>query len=229
MKKLCHSTVSSMVVFILAVMFVILQGTSEMYRTEALALVPNELQLPPTKRVFTAAPVTRTSFLQSLCLSGVLAAVGGTPAAAQGTEPAIFPPKKERISEEELKRIVTADVVERAFLVSADLTRDIYEENASFTDEIDTYSISQWISGTKKLFVSEGSRVTLVGDVQVTPETVQFQFDEELMFRIPFRPVVSLSGYVVLTRNPVTGLISSYTEHWDQDVLSVLKTAKLKK
>jgi len=49
------------------------------------------------------------------------------------------------------------------------------------------------------------------------------------MFRIPFRPVVSLSGYVVLTRNPVTGLISSYTEHWDQDVLSVLKTAKVSK
>jgi hypothetical protein len=218
-----------MVVFIPAVMLLIFLGTSKMLGTEALALGPNELQLPPTKTACKAAPITRTSFLQSLCLSSVVAAAGGTPAAAQGTEPAIFPSNKERISEDELKRIVTADVVERAFLVSADLTRDIYEDNASFTDEIDTYSISQWISGTKKLFVPEGSRVTLVGDVQVTPETVQFQFDEELMFRIPFRPVVSLSGYVVLTRNPVTGLISSYTEHWDQDVLSVLKTAKIKK
>jgi hypothetical protein len=218
MKKLCHSTALPMA------MLALLQGAGIVWRTEALAL-PN-----PTKRAFTAAStVTRSSFLQSLCVSSILAGVGCAPAASQGMEATMAPSKKERISEEELKRIVTADVVERAFLVSADLTRDIYEENASFTDEIDTYSISQWISGTKKLFVPEGSRVTLVGDVQVTPEAVQFQFDEELMFRIPFRPVVSLSGYVVLTRNPVTGLISSYTEHWDQDVLSVLKTAKVSK
>jgi hypothetical protein len=217
MKKLCYSTALPMA------MLALLQGAGTVWRTEALAL-PN-----PTKRTCTATTITRSSFLESLCVSSILAGVGYAPAASQGMEATMAPSKKERISEEELKRIVTADVVERAFLVSADLTRDIYEDNASFTDEIDTYSISQWISGTKKLFVPEGSRVTLVGDVKVTPETVQFQFDEELMFRIPFRPVVSLSGYVVLTRNPVTGLISSYTEHWDQDVLSVLKTAKVNK
>jgi hypothetical protein len=202
---------------------VVLLGAYLLWQTDALAM-PKVLH--PEKKV---TVVTRRNFLQgtSIVSTGVIFSVGRTPVAAQGDE--AITSKQERISEEELKRIITSDVVERSFLVSADLTRDVYEEDATFTDEIDTYSISQWISGTKKLFVPEGSRVTLVGDVQVTPETVQFQFDEELMFRIPFRPVVSLSGNVILTRNPETGLISSYTEHWDQDVLSVLKTAKLKK
>jgi hypothetical protein len=202
---------------------VLLLGAYLLWQTDALAMPK---VLPPEKKfnVF-----TRRNFLQGISIvsTGVIFGAGRTPVDAQGDE--AITSKQGRISEEELKRIITSDVVERSFLVSADLTRDVYEEEATFTDEIDTYSISQWISGTKKLFVPEGSRVTLVGDVQVTPETVQFKFDEELMFRIPFRPVVSLSGNVILTRNPATGLISSYTEHWDQDVLSVLKTAKLKK
>jgi hypothetical protein len=68
--------------------------------------------------------------------------------------------------------------------------------------------------------------VRLVGDVQVSPEAVEFRFDEDLMFRIPFRPVVKLSGRLVLTRDKETGLISSYREYWDQDVATVLKSAK---
>ena len=45
--------------------------------------------------------------------------------------------KLENISDEELKKIITADMVERSFLVSADLTRGIYDEKSIFTDEID--------------------------------------------------------------------------------------------
>ena len=86
--------------------------------------------------------------------------------------------------------------------------------------------MEKWITGTKKLFVAEGSRVNLVGDVSVTPEKVEFRFDEDLMFRIPFRPVVSLTGRVVLKRDTNTGLITDYREYWDQGVSAVLKTAK---
>ena len=46
------------------------------------------------------------------------------------------------------------------------------------------------------------------------------------MFRIPLRPVVTLTGKLVLDRDPETGLITKYQEFWDQDVKTVLKSAK---
>ena len=135
-------------------------------------------------------------------------------------------PKLTGISDDELKRIITKDVVDNQFLVSADITREVYDESANFIDEIDTYPMEKWIVGTKRLFVAEKSRVSLVGDVSVDKDKVEFRFDEDLMFRIPLRPVVSLTGRVVLDRDPETGLITKYQEFWDQSVGEVLKTAK---
>jgi hypothetical protein len=125
-----------------------------------------------------------------------------------------------------LKAIVKADMVDRQFLVTGNLTPSIYKKTATFTDEIDTYQMDQWMKGTQKLFVGEKSDVRLVGDVEVSPDKIEFRFDEDLMFRVPFNPIVSLSGKVVLKRDTETGLISSYQEFWDQDVATVLKTAK---
>lgn len=65
-----------------------------------------------------------------------------------------------------------------------------------------------------------------MGDVVVSADKVEFRFDEDLMFRIPFRPVVSLTGKVVLKRDANTGLITDYREFWDQGVGEVLRTAK---
>ena len=71
--------------------------------------------------------------------------------------------------------------------------------------------------------------MSLVGDVDVNEKEVTFRFDEDLMFNIPFKPVVALTGKVVLTRDERTGLITSYREFWDQSVNEVLKTAKFGK
>ena len=47
------------------------------------------------------------------------------------------------------------------------------------------------------------------------------------MFNIPLlKPVVFVSGKVVLERDLDNGLIVSYREFWDQDVITVLKSAK---
>ena len=131
------------------------------------------------------------------------------------------------LSNADIEKIVLADLQDRHFLVTGDLTRSIYDESATFTDEIDTYQMDQWMKGTQKLFVGEGSKLNLVGRVEASPSAVEFRFDEDLMFRIPLRPVVHLTGKVVLTRSPETGLITSYREFWDQDVLSVLRSAKI--
>jgi len=175
--------------------------------------------------------LTRTSFFHkstSVTVSALVGLVTGTDVISPKYSIAAeqIEAKQKNLSDETLKKIITEDVVERSFLASADLTRSIYDENAIFTDEIDSYPIEKWIKGTKKLFVAEESKVNLVGDVVVKPDRVEFRFDEDLMFRIPFRPVVSLTGLVVLKRDENTGLITDYREFWDDSVATVLKTAK---
>lgn len=139
------------------------------------------------------------------------------------------PDKLTNLSDNELKQIILSDIVDKSFLVTADITRSVYDESATFTDEIDEYTMDKWIKGTKSLFIPSGSRVSLVGDVDVSQAEVSFRFDEDLMFNIPFKPVCSLTGNVVLTRDAKSGLITSYREYWDQSVNDVLKTAKFGK
>jgi len=132
------------------------------------------------------------------------------------------------LTDEQLKDVVKSDLLEKQFLVTGQLTPSIYLPTAKFTDEIDTYEMDQWMKGTQKLFVGEKSSVRLVGDVNVSPSKVEFEFDEDLVFRIPFLyPVVHLSGKVILERDEKSGYIRSYREFWDQDVATVLKSAKL--
>jgi hypothetical protein len=127
----------------------------------------------------------------------------------------------------QLKDIIKSDIVDRQFLATGQLTRNIYSDTALFTDEIDTYGIDQWIQGTQRLFVGAGSSVRLVGPVDVSDNDITFRFDEDLMFNIPLlRPVVTLTGTVRLARDKETGYITSYREFWDQDTLTVLKSAQ---
>ena len=130
------------------------------------------------------------------------------------------------LPDEQLKAIIKKDILEKQFLATGQLTREIYDESAKFTDEIDTYELDKWIKGTQKLFRGDKSIVRLVGDINVSKKQIDFLFDEDLMFNIPFQPTVSLTGKVVLTRDTSTGLINSYQEFWDQDVVTVLKSAK---
>ena len=161
---------------------------------------------------------SRRNFLSTVVTSTAMLPHG---ALAEGLES-----KQTGLSDDRLKEIITADMVDKSFLVTADITRSIYDESATFTDEIDEYTMDKWVKGTKSLFVASGSRVSLVGDVEVNKKEVTFRFDEDLMFNIPFKPVVALTGKVVLTRDERTGLITSYREFWDQSVNEVLKTAK---
>jgi hypothetical protein len=157
--------------------------------------------------------------------------------AASGNDDALLPVSssssssggtKKILSDDELKAIILSDIIDRQFLVTGHLTLSAYEPTARWQDEIDSYEIKQWVTGTEKLFVGEQSSVRLIGDVVVTPLQAEFRFDEDLMFRLPLglRPVVHLTGRVVLNRNPVTGLVSFGREIWDQDVSTVLKSAK---
>ena len=124
-------------------------------------------------------------------------------------------------------KIVAADITDRQALITADFTRDIYSEKCSFQDEIDTYPIDKYVSGTKALFNKDKSHVDLVGDVVATSDSVDFKFSEILAFNIPFNPSVFLTGRVKLSRGE-DGLITSSREFWDQSVPVVLSTVKFR-
>ena len=195
--------------------------------------------LPNADTIVSGTPRSRSQFLQlsvaaagSIMLGSSTISVASASAATVGDNSSNqaagddIANKLVNLSDAELKKIVRQDVVDHKFLTNGKLTRSIYDESATFTDEIDTYTMDKWIVGTQKLFVGDKSRVDLVGDIDVTRDRIEFRFDEDLMFNIPFKPVVTLTGKVVLQRSPDTGLITSYQEFWDQDVATVLKSAK---
>ena len=82
--------------------------------------------------------ISRASFFQKSAGAAVstFTGISGSSISPSVAEEKIEP-KLENISDDKLKEIITADVVERKFLASADLTRSVYDESSIFTDEID--------------------------------------------------------------------------------------------
>jgi hypothetical protein len=122
---------------------------------------------------------SRRSFFMSATASAATVATASLPLRAYASTD-----KQTNLSDADLKRIIVSDMVDKSFLVSADITRSVYDESATFTDEIDAYTMDKWVKGTKSLFIPSGSRVSLVGDVAVSAAEVSFRFDEDLMFNM---------------------------------------------
>ena len=135
------------------------------------------------------------------------------------------------LSHTELADIIASDVQERQCLYTAQYTPAIYDDDCQFKDgsNLDgTYPAEAWQRGCQFLFDSAASHCQLVPHtLRVTDRTVKFRFAETLTFNMPpiggRQPRVSITGTVVLQRHPVTGLIVSYEECWDQDVAEILR------
>lgn len=174
----------------------------------------------------------RRAALARIGLSPLAAATAATaavvpphPAPARAAAEGVAVGKQTNLSERELLSIVVdTDLVENQFLVSGRLTRSVYDESATFRDEIDTYGLDQWTKGTARLFDASRSRVVLVpGSVETSPSRIELRFVEYLCFNVPLlKPIVYLSGTLVLERSTTTGLITAYRERWDQDIYKVL-------
>lgn len=130
-------------------------------------------QQGPSSAAATSTTTNRRQFLgSSLATAGFTVAATATNYLVVPTQPAKAASEKLDISDAELKEIVKQDILKRQFLVTGNLTPSIYKPTATFTDEIDTYKMDQWMKGTQKLFVGEKSDVRLIGDVNVAPEKV---------------------------------------------------------
>jgi hypothetical protein len=175
--------------------------------------------------------VSRRKALQSTVVSiaGLVGFVSTSPTTAVAATKGATQDKLVNLPNEQLAARIASDIQDKQFLVTGQLSRELYDESATFTDEIDTYQLEQWTRGTQKLFVGNKSHVDLEpNSLQVSNSEVTFRFQETLCFNVPLLyPTVYLSGKVILQRDPSTGLITSYQEKWDQDVNTVLKSAKL--
>ena len=81
------------------------------------------------------------------------------------------------------------------------------------------YAVRVWVCDAYAM------HVPCICHLQADDKQVEFQFDEDLCFNIPFKPTVTVTGRCVLTRDPVTGLIVQYREFWDKSPADVVKTA----
>jgi hypothetical protein len=130
-----------------------------------------------------------------------------------------------------LAQMILQDAKERNSLVTADFSQSIYDDDTIFKDGsgLDgAYPMAPWILGCKMLFNEQNSLSTIVEETLVaTLSHITFRFEGDLEFRGPFSPQVFLTGQVIMTRDPVTGLINSYKELWDKDVFQICKEARL--
>jgi len=138
--------------------------------------------------------------------------------------------KLHHLSNEKLTHILLQDVRQRNSLVTADFTTSIYDDDCRFKDgsNLDgVYPMKPWILGCRMLFRGDRSQAMILEEsLSISSRQLSFRFKSDLEFRGPFRPQVSLAGRIVMTRNPHTGLIDSYQEHWDEKVWDVVKGTK---
>ena len=160
-------------------------------------------------------------------LSAALAAGPSAHAAPAGDAVPAASEKDVGLNDEELRKKLEYDVKTNQFMVTGALTRSLYDESCTFTDEIDTYTLDKWIQGTGLLFKNDYSKMELASPITITKDEASFAFKEQLMFNIPIlKPKVPLTGKLVLKRGG-NGLFTSYKESWDQGVAQVLLSAKL--
>lgn len=131
------------------------------------------------------------------------------------------------LSNEDLAAIIKQDCREKQFLYTADMTKAIYDDAATFKDGsgIDgSYPMEAWIRGCNLLFDAGQSQCKILEHtMSVTNQQVWFRFTETLTFRTMWQPRVYLTGTVVMKRDPQTGLIMSYEEQWDQDMNEIFR------
>ncbi|KAL3910304.1 MAG: hypothetical protein SGARI_002191, partial [Bacillariaceae sp.] len=83
----------------------------------------------------------------------------------QALAPASATPKLFNLPNDELAEVIKADCRERQFLCTADMTREIYDDNATFKDGSDidgSYPMDAWIRGCKLLFDGQKSQCRIL-------------------------------------------------------------------
>eukprot|EP00931_Biecheleriopsis_adriatica_P046950 TRINITY_DN27022_c0_g1_i1.p1 TRINITY_DN27022_c0_g1~~TRINITY_DN27022_c0_g1_i1.p1 ORF type:complete len:267 (+),score=38.38 TRINITY_DN27022_c0_g1_i1:64-864(+) len=132
------------------------------------------------------------------------------------------PPGKISVSVPELVRIVTEDFTARRYLVTGDLTKEVYADNAHFADSNNDFGpgLDSWVRGVKLLFKSERCKLALTQPVSYdeAKRTITFEGWRQVdVFNLPGAPHTPVfTGRTTLLLDPVENIIVDHTEKWDQ-------------
>ena len=139
---------------------------------------------------------TRRLFLAGA--AAVPIAAHGPPASALGSA---ADKKRTGLSPTDIAAVVTSDVEERKFMVTADFDRTVYSEKCTFTDETNSFEINK--------FVSEAVRRVHLGS-----QAYLARRGDGGRHHFPLKPIVSLTGpRIHMTTRDSDGLIDSHGEY----------------
>uniref|UniRef100_A0A7S1BSY8 SnoaL-like domain-containing protein n=1 Tax=Corethron hystrix TaxID=216773 RepID=A0A7S1BSY8_9STRA len=149
-----------------------------------------------------------------------------------GAAVAALPPGKQAVDLPALTKIVTEDFTQRRYLVTGDLTRGVYADDARFADSNNDFGpgLDSWVKGVKALFVSDRCRLALTGPVVADAEgrTIFFSGWRQVdVFRLPGAPHTPVfTGTTTLTLDPIENIVVDHTEVWDQKPNEIVSNLK---
>ena len=142
-------------------------------------------------------------------------------------------PNKKAVTPSELVQIVKDDFTQRKYLVTGNLTKEVYDDHCHFADERDDFGdigLDRWASAVNFLFIGEKSKLALTGPVEFdeAKRTITFTGWRQVdVFRLPGSPHTPVfSGHTVLTLDPTDNVIIDHKESWDTPPDEVTKGIK---
>jgi hypothetical protein len=117
---------------------------------------------------------------------------------------------------------VTDDFKQRKYLVTGNLTKEVYSDHCHFADERDDFGdigLDRWAAAVNFLFIGEKSKLALTGPVEFdeAKRTITFSGWRQVdVFRLPGAPHTPVfTGHTVLTLDPIDNIIVDHKESWD--------------
>lgn len=143
---------------------------------------------------------------------------------APGHAMAELPAGKKAVTGPELVEIIKEDFLKRKYLVTGNLTKEVYSDHCHFADQRDDFGdigLERWAGAVNFLFVGDASKLALTGDVVLdeTARTITFTGWRQVdVFRLPGLPHTPVfTGHTVLTLDPKENLVVEHIESWDQN------------
>eukprot|EP00899_Mesostigma_viride_P011470 jgi/Mesvir1/20323/Mv19913-RA.1 len=147
---------------------------------------------------------------------------------SKSREPPVVGKKLKNQPLETIAKILKQDIIERDYLVTGRLTREIYDENCTFADPTANFGpgLQRFLDGVDRLFYKPGCSLELVGDVKILDsKTIEARWKEVASFNVWLHPKTYYGGKSTLTLND-ENLVVFHQETWDLSPLDIYKTAK---
>ncbi|CAD7704920.1 unnamed protein product [Ostreobium quekettii] len=161
--------------------------------------------------------------LPSLCLWGAASAATAVELAPLGKVERLGGEKRNGISIEELKDVLAADLGERQYFVTGNLTPEVFADDCRFTDPTnDTVGLNRYVKALDLLFDDKRSSVTLKSIKVSSPTTIEAQFTLAGYLKFPWNPrIPPVDGTVTYTTNE-NGIIKLQDQVWSISSLDAI-------